>query len=356
MIEPIAGNAILECVDLTWPWQGIDPFLLCAHHQEAYPAGNGQLALREADRAGHPLHRDFSGHDGFSIYFGLDGMPGFPSHPHRGMETVSILRQGYIDHADSLGSCGRYGPGDVQWMTAGDGIQHAEVFPLLNADAPNPLELFQIWLNLPADNKHVKPAYKMMWAEALPRHSEGGASVVAVAGAFAPQVAGDGQAPAALTPIAPPPGSWAAQAQAELAIWVIALAPGARIELPQAALAATQRTLFAYLGAGLRVDGQGVGANRRVRVVAQQALQLENTGTEPVELMLMQGVPLNEPVIRSTVYVTNTLAELHQAKRDFQRTQFGGWPWPSRQPTQGPGFERFAQYAGVAARDLPPKA
>src|SRR3546814_12075654 len=87
-------------------------------------------------------------------------VPGFPSHPHRGFETITYVRQGLVDHADSLGAAARYGKGDVQWMTAGKGIQHAEMFPLLDQDGPNPMELFQIWLNLPAEDKMVEPGHK----------------------------------------------------------------------------------------------------------------------------------------------------------------------------------------------------
>ena len=82
-------------------------------------------------------------------------------------------------------------------------------------------------------------------------------------------------------------------------------------------------------------------------------LALANRSDSPVQLMLMQGMPLGEPVIRSTVYVTNTIEELHQAKRDFQRTGFGGWPWDTRQPMHGPGFARFAQYADTGEREAP---
>ncbi len=82
------------------------------------------------------------------MYHG-DVVPGFPQHPHRGFETVSVVRQGYIDHSDSLGATARYGGGDVQWLTTGSGVQHAEMFPLIHEHEGNTMELFQIWLNLP---------------------------------------------------------------------------------------------------------------------------------------------------------------------------------------------------------------
>ncbi|QIL79653.1 pirin family protein [Diaphorobacter sp. HDW4A] len=350
MIHPIADNPILECVDLSWPWVGIDPFLLCAHHIEHYPSGDAQYAVPLEHRQGHPAGKDYANPDGYSLYAGADGMPGFPNHPHRGMETVSILRRGFIDHADSLGNSGRYGPGDVQWMTAGGGIQHAEMFPLLHQDQPNEFELFQVWLNMPGHKKMVGPSYKMMWAEQIPHYRHEGVNVHIVAGGYQPQE--DASAPF-IEPLSPTPDTWAADPQSELAIWVITIAPGARITLPPATRPDSQRTLFAYEGNGLLVAGQDVGANRRVRVVAQAPLPLSNRSVQPVQLMLMQGVPLGEPVIRSTVYVTNTIEELHQAKRDFQRTGFGGWPWETRQPMHGPGFQRFAQYAGHAERELP---
>jgi len=89
-------------------------------------------------------------------------VPGFPQHPHRGFETVTIMRSGFIDHSDSLGATARFGAGDVQWLTAGEGIVHCEMFPLLERDKPNPLELFQIWLNLPSADKLVAPHFAML--------------------------------------------------------------------------------------------------------------------------------------------------------------------------------------------------
>jgi hypothetical protein len=83
-------------------------------------------------------------------------------HPHRGFETVTATITGVIDHTDSAGNAGRYGHGDLQWMTAGRGIVHAEMFPLINTNSDNPTRFFQIWLNLPAKHKMVEPAFVMV--------------------------------------------------------------------------------------------------------------------------------------------------------------------------------------------------
>ena len=92
------------------------------------------------------------------MYHG-DVVPGFPRHPHRGFETVTVVRDGLVDHADSLGAAARYGRGDVQWLTAGSGINHAEMFPLLDENQPNPIDFLQIWLNLPKAKKMVEPRF-----------------------------------------------------------------------------------------------------------------------------------------------------------------------------------------------------
>ena len=139
----------------------IDPFLFCAHHDDAYPPGN-DVNGPAVSLEGRDLGMDFEGIDGWRMYHGQE-VPGFPNHPHRGFETVTYVRKGLIDHSDSLGAAARFGRGDVQWLTAGAGVVHSEMFPLLDPNGPNTLELFQIWLNLPAKSKMVPAYFTMFW-------------------------------------------------------------------------------------------------------------------------------------------------------------------------------------------------
>src|SRR3989454_9582475 len=109
------------------PWETPDPYLFCMYHKDAYPAGNQQLGPA-ALLAGRNIGQDFEGKDGWRMYHGST-VPGFPQHPHRGFETVTIMRRGFIDHSDSLGATARFGQGDVQWLTAGEGGFHSGKFP-----------------------------------------------------------------------------------------------------------------------------------------------------------------------------------------------------------------------------------
>jgi len=164
------SNPILGIAPLEFPWQTKDPFLVCVHHVDNYPQGNDRLGPA-ASLAGRNIGQDFAGKDGWRMYHG-QAVPGFPQHPHRGFETVTFVREGYIDHSDSLGAVARFGRGDVQWLTAGAGIVHSEMFPLLEREKANRLELFQIWLNLPAKSKFAPPYFTMFWDSDMPRYRE----------------------------------------------------------------------------------------------------------------------------------------------------------------------------------------
>jgi hypothetical protein len=146
-MSKVIGAAILTSRAIPQgPMPTLDPFLFCVYHKDHYPPGN---AAMEAPVTGNG--QDFNPSADYRMYHG-ETIPGFPSHPHRGFETITATVDGIIDHADSVGNAGRYGVGDVQWMTAGGGVVHSETFPLLKQKEDNRCRFFQIWLNLPAKN------------------------------------------------------------------------------------------------------------------------------------------------------------------------------------------------------------
>lgn len=327
---------ILSIQTLGFPWPTLDPFLFCVHHDDAYPIGDAKMGPA-ASLAGRDLGQDFAGKDGWRMYHGQT-IPGFPSHPHRGFETVTITRQGLIDHSDSLGATARFGGGDVQWLTAGKGIVHCEMFPLVHTDQPNPAELFQIWLNLPATSKMVEPHFTMFWrediAQVLSIDANGKASEVAcVAGNL-----GDAKG------LPPPPDSWASQSDADLAIWTIKMQPGARWTLPAATGKDTRRMLYFFKGSELTIDGQAVPPSSAIEFNAGATAELV-CGDDVTELLLLQGRPINEPVVQYGPFVMNSQAEIQQAFDDYRRTEFGGWPWPANDPVHPREQGRFAKHA-----------
>jgi len=282
---------------LGFPWETSDPFLFCVHHDDAYPAGNEQMGPA-VSLAGRDLGQDFQGRDGWRMYHG-DVVPGFPQHPHRGFETITYVRQGLIDHSDSLGAAARFGRGDTQWLTAGRGIVHSEMFPLLDRDAPNPLELFQIWLNLPAASKLADPYFAMLWARDVP--------VV---------VARDVD---------------------------LRFEPGAAWVVPPAASDQTVRVLYVYAG-DVTVGDASVIAPTGVVVRAHIAAPV-TAGGDGAEVLMLQGRPIGEPVAQYGPFVMNEQPEIAQAFADYRETGFGGWPWSRDDPVHAAERGRFARHA-----------
>jgi hypothetical protein len=335
-------DPVLELTELSMPWIGLDPFIMTVHHVDHYPAGNEVLGPA-ATLAGRRLGADFSYLSGWSMYHG-GRVPGFPRHPHRGFETVTVVRRGYVDHSDSLGATARYGEGDTQWLTTGSGIMHSEMFPLVDADGPNPLELFQIWLNLPPASKMVPAHFSMLWGEGIPTVTfDGGrVSVSVIAGSV------DGHhAPA------PPPDSWASQPGSDMAIWLIKVGAGGRWELPPAP-AGVNRMLHCFRGSDVTVGTTRIAERIGARLRADVAAELVNHG-EPAEFLLLQGRPIGAPVFQMGPFVMNTAEEIQRALEDYRRTGFGGWPWTSPEPVHDREMGRFAVHADgrIEHRDMP---
>lgn len=325
---------VMRVWPLDFQWQTVDPFLFCVHHKDFYPKGNAQYGP-QASLAGRDMGNDFAGLNGWRMYHG-EVVPGFPVHPHRGFETVTIVRTGLVDHADSLGAAGRYGSGDTQWMTAGKGVQHSEMFPLLDAERDNPLELFQIWLNLPAKSKMAEPHFAMFWRDMVPKiHAQDAAGrrigIEVVAGSY-----GGSRAPM------PPPDSWAADANNHVAIWLIQLEPGARWTLP-ATMPEINRTLYFHAGETLRLAGSEIRVKHGMALSPALDAGIVN-GSAETQLLLLQGRPIAEPVSSYGPFVMNSRAEIEQAFADYRRTQFGGWPWPRSDQVHDPARGRFARH------------
>ncbi|MET0320588.1 MAG: pirin family protein [Duganella sp.] len=332
-------NPILSSGPLGFPWATMDPFLFCVNHVDGYPKGNGQYGPA-ASLAGRNIGQDFNGIDSWNMYHG-EHVPGFPGHPHRGFETVTIVRHGLIDHADSLGAAARFGAGDVQWLTAGRGIVHSEMFPLLKTEEDNPLELFQIWLNLPARSKMVDPHFTMLWSEDVPRQVVTAAhgartEVQCVAGLLA-------DASTNLTPLPPPPNSWAAADDSDVAIWVITMEPGAEWSLPPTRGTQTKRALYYFDGDGATIGGQAIAARSANDLRTDAPLLLQN-GATPAQFLVLQGRPIGERVVQAGPFVMNSEQEIRQAHADYQQTGFGGWPWQDMAPVHGDDPTRFARH------------
>lgn len=323
-------SAIKSIKPLGFPWVTQDPFIFCVHHEDFYPEGNDVMGPK-ASLAGRNIGQDFGENkDGWRMYHG-EKVPGFPAHPHCGFETVTVCTNGLIDHSDSLGAAGRFGFGDVQWMTAGRGVQHCEMFPLLNKDKKNPLELFQIWLNLPKAKKSADPHFAMLWADTIPTYTQKDVSVKVVAGKIESTQAPD-----------PAPNSWAANPSNEVAIWLVTLQPGATWTLP-AASPGINRSLYFYEGDSIHVDGQEIREHLAIELKSDASAQLKN-GSRLSHLLLLQGKPINEPVVQYGPFVGNTREDIQQAYSEYQKTQFGGWPWPTYENVHPREKGRFAKY------------
>jgi redox-sensitive bicupin YhaK (pirin superfamily) len=178
----------------------------------------------------------------------------------------------------------------------------------------------------------------MFWDGDIPRRrltDAGGrlVEVTVIAGAF------DG-----VPPLAPPPHSWAADESSELAIWSIAMQAESSWTVPAARSDRTVRTLHQFAGSGLRVAGRDVPGPAAIQIRADAEIPIE-AAHGGVEVLLLQGRPIGEPVAQYGPFVMNTRSELEQAFADYRRTQFGGWPWPDNAPVHPRGEGRFARHA-----------
>lgn len=327
---------VIKIQRIGFQWEMENPFIFCAHHKDDFPKGNEEQGP-DTSLSGRNIGSDFSGKNGFSMYHG-ESVPGFPVHPHRGFETVTVVLKGFVDHFDSKGSEGRYGNGDVQWLTTGKGCQHAEMFPLVHQDKKNPLELFQIWLNLPSKDKFTEPSYKMLWAEDIPvlQHTDQTGKKITIK-LIAGHLLGTESLP-------PCPASWACDPNNQVGILLIHMEPQASLTLP-AVSETLIRNLYFYNGSGIiQIEGEDIPSSNRIKLSGNEDIIITN-GDSGSYLILLEGEPIQEPVVQYGPFVMNTEKEIGEAFSDYRKTQFGGWPWDTSDPVHERTTGRFARYA-----------
>ena len=275
--------------------------------------------VQTLEGGGFPVRRPFPTErlDGVDPFLLLDQMGpvdwapgeaiGAPDHPHRGFETVTYLLAGKLEHKDSKGNVAYLGPGDVQWMTAGSGVIHSEVPDAEFKRKGGRVHGFQIWVNLPARDKMMSPRYQDVPAADIPQaESEDGRVKVRV-------VAGESLGAQAVIDTRTP-----------ISFLHFTVKPGGSIDQPVPA----EHNAMAYVFSGEARIGPESGAVREGQLavfgpgeVARIAVAPDAAG--PAELLLLSGVPLNEPVARYGPFVMNTDQEIEQAITDYQQGRFG---------------------------------
>jgi len=202
-------------------------------------------------------------------------------------------------------------------------VVHSEMFPLIEKEEDNATRFFQIWLNLPSKSKMVEPSFAMFWANQVPiyKTDKVQATIWAGNGYFDVQ-----------QPNSPPPASWASDPSNDVAIMHITIQPGGKLELPKANEEGVSRSLFLIEGHGQGVLVDGTKQDEPVVLTMDSSkdveLEVPETATEAGEFLLLQGKPISEPVAKYGPFVMNTNAEIEEAFDDYDRTKFGGWPWP----------------------------
>jgi redox-sensitive bicupin YhaK (pirin superfamily) len=228
---------------------------------------------------------------------------GVGQHPHKGFETVTIVYEGEVEHRDSTGAGGTIGPGDVQWMTAANGILHEEYHSGAFAKKGGNFEMVQLWVNLPAKHKSAKPGYQNLLAVDIPtvELADGAGKLRVIAGSF-----GDARGPArTFTPIN---------------IWDVRLNRGgtAKLDVPEG------HTLSVLVLSGtVEIDGRTIAHEAQTVILGRDGGGITIEANGSAKLLVLAGEPINEPVVAHGPFVMNTVGEIKQAMLDFQSGKFG---------------------------------
>lgn len=274
-------------------------------------------AQRTVEGAGFVVHRPFPTRllMDFDPFLLLDEMGpvdyapgqavGAPDHPHRGFETVTYMLDGEFAHRDSAGHAGTLKPGDVQWMTAGAGVVHSEMPSASLIEHGGRSHGFQLWVNLPRRDKMIAPRYQELPADRIPvaRTPDGRIEVKVIAGdALGVSAAIQTRTPILYQHFRMQPGATLVHpVPSGFRVFAYLLGDGGRYGAGQTAIGARQMVVFDTVGDVITVTA----------------------AHEPLQFLLIGGVPLGEPVVRYGPFVMNTKDEIRQAVIDYQRGRFG---------------------------------
>lgn len=235
--------------------------------------------------------------------FGPSETPrGVDVHPHKGFETVTIAYKGSVEHYDSRGHHGIIQPGDVQWMTAGAGILHKEFHEKEFSKKGGPFEMVQLWVNLPARDKLTRPRYQSLESEQIPvvELPDAMGKIRVIAGRYEDT-----------------PGI--AETFTEMNVWDVRLKAGASCP---ASIPASHHTLLLVVEGELRVNGQAVGVHSLV-VFEQDGEDISLEAQKDSVVLVLSGIPINEPIAQYGPFVMNTTEELQVAFDEYHAGKFG---------------------------------
>ena len=246
------------------------------------------------------VHLDYAGPEEFPP---TEKRRGVGPHPHRGIETVTIVYSGEVEHRDSGGGCGTIGPGDVQWMTAASGIVHEELHGSSYAKRGGPFEMIQLWVNLAAKDKKAPPGYQTVKHSQIPRVAlpSGAGTVRVIAGNYQGT-----QGPA--------------HTYSPMNVWDVRLTRGAVVEFH--IRSGWTAALFVLKG-GVRLESGEVAGEAELAVFQREGETFEVEALDDSTILFLSGEPIDEPIVGEGPFVMNTKAEIQQAIDDYRAGRMG---------------------------------
>ncbi len=305
-------KSVSKTVLLNIHWGTEDPFTFVSHHFDNYPKGNAQLAPPLELIRGRNLGRDYQQRFGFRMYHGRV-VPGFPMHAHWGYETITIAEKGFVDHFDTEMNYGRFGNGDVQWTLASSKYEHCEMYPLLDQENENPVQITQIVVNLPLERKNAGNRVNNIWAEDIPVIQGDGSRVTVFCGEYCGK-----------SVYSPNEGSWAV-AENRVRILRVELDAGSKLDL-EPVDDSVIRNVYQTEGKGSKMDGVEITEGTRLKIKTGFGFTIE-AGKEPAVFWILEGKPIGQEMARFGPVILDNIDTVRAAMDDIRKNEFLEWKW-----------------------------